>query len=107
MSEESSLQQPEANPGQPIVITVVRGDDRYEFDREEGESLMAAADRAQIHLPSSCRSGYCGTCMARITEGEVTFDENHALAGKVMSEGYILVCQAIPLTERVTIEYEF
>ena len=104
---DSSSNQPGAEASAIKVITVVSGGERHQFDHMGDETLIQAADDASINLPSSCRSGYCGTCVARIVEGKVRIHENHNLGGQEFSEGYILVCQAIPITETVTIEYDF
>ena len=48
----------------------------------------------------------CATCKAKLLEGEVDMDLNHALSEAELAEGYILTCQAHPLSARVTVDYD-
>ena len=66
------------------------------FTVEAGETVLAAALRAGIMLPYSCRGGVCGTCKAKVKSGEVDYGQYDA---KAMSEaeraaGHALLCQA-------------
>jgi ferredoxin len=44
------------------------------FDADTSETLLDAAVRSQILLPSGCREGACGTCRVTCNEGEVALD---------------------------------
>jgi ring-1,2-phenylacetyl-CoA epoxidase subunit PaaE len=48
----------------------------------------------------------CGTCRALVTDGEVTMRRNYALEDDEVAEGYVLTCQALPVTEQVTVDYD-
>ncbi|WP_117212015.1 ferredoxin--NADP reductase [Allorhizocola rhizosphaerae] len=56
--------------------------------------------------PSSCRQGNCGTCAVRKTAGEVEMVNNEVLEEEDFAEGYILACQALPVTDEVIVTYE-
>lgn len=57
--------------------------------------LLAAARRAGIVLPSSCRNGTCRTCISRLTSGAVTYRiEWPGLLAEEKREGWILPCVA-------------
>ena len=56
--------------------------------------------------PYSCTSGACSTCIAKVTEGEVRMDVNHALDPSEVEEGYCLTCQAHPVTSAVALTYD-
>jgi CDP-4-dehydro-6-deoxyglucose reductase, E3 len=72
------------------------------FDVEPGESILAAALRANIHLAHDCKSGTCSTCRFRLVEGRVAYDEPPmGLLPEEEAEGYALACQAHPLTDIV------
>ncbi|QGZ40605.1 ferredoxin [Pseudoduganella flava] len=45
----------------------------FEFDADEGETLLRAAERAGIRLPSSCRNGTCRTCHCASDGGKVSY----------------------------------
>ena len=49
----------------------------------EGESILEAADKAEIEIESSCRAGTCGTCIAKVLKGEVTYEEDYDALGNL------------------------
>ena len=57
-------------------------------------------------LPFSCKGGVCATCKARVMEGEVDMDLNHALTDQEVAEGMILTCQAHPVSRKVVIDFD-
>jgi CDP-4-dehydro-6-deoxyglucose reductase len=66
------------------------------FIAEPGEPVLAAALRAGLNLPHSCKGGHCASCRARILEGEVEYPGGRP-AGITEDEvraGYALLCQA-------------
>jgi ring-1,2-phenylacetyl-CoA epoxidase subunit PaaE len=48
----------------------------------------------------------CASCKARLIEGQVEMDRNWALVDSEVEAGYILTCQAHPLTETVSVDYD-
>jgi len=70
------------------------------------DSILAAAARAGLDVPYSCRSGVCATCRARVLEGRVRMDRNFALEPDDLAAGFVLTCQAHPLTERVVVSFD-
>lgn len=55
------------------------------------ETLLDACEAAGIDLPSACRAGVCGTCRARLVDGEVRCD-SEMLDENDREDGYILPC---------------
>ena len=76
-----------------------------EFRTEHGNVLDAAA-AAGLEVPYSCKSGVCCTCRAKLLEGKVRMDRNFALEPHEVAAGFVLTCQAHPLTERVVISFD-
>jgi ring-1,2-phenylacetyl-CoA epoxidase subunit PaaE len=76
-----------------------------EFRTEHGNVLDAAA-AAGLEVPYSCKSGVCCTCRAKLMEGQVRIDRNFALEPHEVAAGFVLTCQAHPLTERVVISFD-
>lgn len=70
-----------------------------------GENILAAAIKADLDPPFSCKSGICTTCRAKLYSGKVRMDEREGLSDSEIEEGYILTCQSHPLTDNVKIEY--
>ena len=71
-----------------------------------GQSILAATLAVRPDAPFSCTGGVCGTCRARVVEGEVRMARNYALEPDEVARGIILACQAHPITERVVIDYD-
>ncbi len=84
-------------------ITIKPSDHR--FPCEDGETVLAAAMRADLLLPYGCRNGACGTCKGRILEGEVDYGAHQAttLTEDEKRAGLALFCCAKPRTT-LTIE---
>jgi len=74
----------------------------WSFGADEGDTVLQAAERAGIELPSSCRNGTCRTCICRMTGGSVRhLVEWPGLSFDEKREGYILPCVAVPEGEVV------
>lgn len=67
----------------------------WTFDAPRGASLLEAAERARLRLPSSCRNGTCRTCMCRLASGRVSYRiEWPGLLPEEKAQGFILPCVA-------------
>jgi 3-ketosteroid 9alpha-monooxygenase subunit B len=58
-----------------------------------------------LNPPFSCRQGTCGACATRMLHGDVELVNNEILEEEDFAEGYILACQALPLTDEVHVDY--
>ncbi|MDB5999046.1 MAG: phenylacetate-CoA oxygenase/reductase, PaaK subunit, partial [Rhizobacter sp.] len=92
---------------QSATITIVRDGLRRDIAfRAQDANILDAAAAAGMEVPFSCRSGVCCTCRAKLLEGEVRMDRNFALEKHEVAAGFILTCQAHPLTERVVVSFD-
>ena len=99
----------EAKPGDApqALIVIVRDGLRRELPFTRGQpSILDAASAAGLEVPYSCTSGVCGTCRARLIEGEVRMERNFALDKQEVANGFVLTCQAHPLTARVVLSFD-
>ncbi len=48
----------------------------------------------------------CSTCRARVIDGRVEMARNYALEPDELAAGYVLTCQASPVTDSVTVDYD-
>ena len=99
----------EAQPGdaKQARVTIVRDGLQREITYTEGQpSILDAASAAGLEVPFSCTSGVCGTCRAKCVDGEVRMERNFALDKNEVAAGFVLTCQAHPLTERVTLSFD-
>jgi ring-1,2-phenylacetyl-CoA epoxidase subunit PaaE len=96
---------PEGAPPDAVATMVIDGA-RIEVPMVTGETIVDAALRAGRDPPFSCRAGMCCTCRARLVEGQVEMAANYSLEPWETEAGYILTCQARPLTKRVVVDYD-
>ena len=74
--------------------------------QRRGEPILDAALRVRTDAPYACRGGVCGTCRARLVEGQVEMDQNYALEADEQEAGFVLACQSHPTSERVTLDFD-
>ena len=72
----------------------------------DGENILDAALAAGVDLPFACKGGACATCKARLVRGEVEMDVRHALEDGEIAAGYVLTCQAHPVSDDVLIDFD-
>jgi ring-1,2-phenylacetyl-CoA epoxidase subunit PaaE len=88
-----------------IVKLFIDGDE-LDLEVKESSSILDAALENDIDLPYSCQSGVCTACMAQLKNGEVDMEVSDGLSDEEIEEGYILCCQAIPITDNVEIDID-
>jgi ring-1,2-phenylacetyl-CoA epoxidase subunit PaaE len=97
----------EPPPGEGSVdLTVILDGRAVQTRMAPDSSILDAALRVRSELPFSCKGGMCATCKGRVEEGEVRMDKNYALIDAELEAGYVLTCQAHPLTDRVVVRYD-
>lgn len=112
-----------ASPGQPQARTVsqtaaadsgpksnitIRLDGRsFAFKLGfDAESILDAAMQQGADLPYACKGGVCCTCRAKLIEGQVEMEVNYGLEHEEIEQGFILTCQARPVTENVVVDFD-
>jgi ring-1,2-phenylacetyl-CoA epoxidase subunit PaaE len=99
----------EAKPGdaERSRVVIVRDGLRREIEfRRDQPSILDAASAAGLEVPFSCTSGVCGTCRAKVVEGDVRMERNFALDKKEVAAGFVLTCQAHPITANVVLSFD-
>jgi 3-ketosteroid 9alpha-monooxygenase subunit B len=71
-----------------------------------GNTLLQTARIAGLRAPSSCETGSCGTCMARVVSGSARMLNNDALDDDEVADGWVLTCQSLPTSRSVHVIYE-
>lgn len=74
--------------------------------RSTGDTVLDAALRQGVDAPYSCAGGACGTCRAKVLLGSAVMDQDHALDDDERAAGYVLTCQAHPLSEELRVDYD-
>lgn len=69
---------------------------------EEGETILDAAMKADVHINASCGgNGSCGKCRIRIVEGPVSSSPDPKISPADYEDGHRLACKTIPLGDVV------
>ena len=92
--------------GPSSEVTVVLDGRATTVTVAEGDTVLEGAQRARPDLPFACKGGVCGTCRARVTEGEVTMRRNFALDPAELAAGFVLTCQSLPTAEKVSLDFD-
>lgn len=80
-------------PGQGPAVHV----DGRALRIQSGESVLETLERAEVDVPSGCRSGTCCKCMLQVEAGQAApAGSQRGLRPTLVSEGYFLSCQAKP-----------
>ncbi|MGI5169039.1 1,2-phenylacetyl-CoA epoxidase subunit PaaE [Spirillospora sp. CA-253888] len=92
--------------GPSSTVTVVLDGRATTLELPAGTTVLDGAQRVRPDLPFACKGGVCGTCRARVTCGEVAMRRNFALDAAETDAGFVLTCQALPVSDAVTVDYD-
>lgn len=97
----------------PVATEAVTEEVAIQLDRRTtvvpyraGNTVLQTARMAGLAAPSSCETGSCATCMARLVEGSVRMLNNDALSEEEVADGWVLTCQSLPTSRTVRVVYE-
>ena len=106
MNAEASSTADDAAERKTRTITIRLYGTESTFEVEPDETILTAAQRANLDPPFACQIGACCTCRAKLVSGKVVMDEREALSDDEIAEGYILTCQSHPTTDNVFADYD-
>ncbi len=92
--------------GPSSSVTVVLDGRSTTLALPRGVPVLDSAQRVRSDLPFACKGGVCGTCRARVTDGEVEMRRNYALEADEVRAGYVLTCQSLPRSDAVTVDFD-
>jgi ring-1,2-phenylacetyl-CoA epoxidase subunit PaaE len=92
--------------GPSSEVTVVLDGRATPLTLSREEPVLDSAQRVRGDLPFACKGGVCGTCRARVTEGEVHMRRNYALEAAEVEAGYVLTCQSLPVSDTLTVDFD-
>ncbi|MGF6726103.1 ferredoxin-NADP reductase [Paraburkholderia sp. GAS41] len=64
-------------------------------------TVLAAARKAGVPVPSSCGQGLCGTCKTAVLEGDVDMQHNGGIRQREIDKGLRLLCCSRPKSDLV------
>lgn len=92
--------------GATSTVEVELDGERHTLAWPAGTKLLDLLRDKGLDAPFSCREGACSACACRITAGEVTMLRNDVLDQTDLDEGYVLACQAVAVSDSVTVTYD-
>lgn len=95
-----------ASKVQCAITVVFDGQESSFFMPMDGTRILDAAQQHGMDIPFSCKGGMCCTCRAHVNEGQVEMVVNYALEPGEVESGYVLTCQAVPLSEKVVVDFD-
>jgi ring-1,2-phenylacetyl-CoA epoxidase subunit PaaE len=88
-------------------VTVIMDGSAASFTMDKDkESILDAGLRAGIDMRYSCKGGVCSTCRCKVVDGNVEMDVNYALEDYEVARGFVLSCQAFPITDTVIVDFD-
>lgn len=87
-------------------VTVILDGDELNIKVKANQSILEAVLNAGYDAPYACQGGSCCTCRALMTDGKARMTVNYALLDDEVQQGYILTCQAVPLTPTMVVDYD-
>lgn len=76
------------------------------FVMDGSVAVLDALLTVRADAPYACKGGVCGTCRAKVVEGEVVMTSNWALEPEEIERGYVLTCQSHPTTPTLRLDYD-
>jgi ring-1,2-phenylacetyl-CoA epoxidase subunit PaaE len=88
-------------------VTVVLDGRSSTFDVPRGgQRILDAALAVRPDAPYACKGGVCGTCRAKLLDGEVVMDRSYALEQDEIDAGFVLACQSHPVSDTVSLDFD-
>ena len=93
--------------GKVSDVTVLEGGKSINFKTAQGaNNILDEALKNNADLPFACKGGVCCTCKAKLIEGQVDMQVNYGLEDDEIADGYILTCQALPISDKVVVDFD-
>ncbi|WP_245721988.1 ferredoxin--NADP reductase [Nocardia crassostreae] len=94
-----------ADAGDNATATVELDGENHEVTWPRSQTLLDVLLAKGIEAPYSCKEGACSACVCRVVSGEVSMRRNEVLEDADLEDGYVLACQAVPVTDDVSVTY--
>lgn len=90
----------------PASVCVVLKGKTHQVPYQAGDSILRATLRAGLDAPYACQEGFCGCCMAKVTEGSVQMGVQDVLSEQQVKEGWVLTCQSRPTSKTCAVKFD-
>ncbi|MCG9917527.1 MAG: phenylacetate-CoA oxygenase/reductase subunit PaaK [Phenylobacterium sp.] len=91
--------------GRKVQVTLDGRRRTLAFDAANG-SILENVRAAGMTAPYACKAGVCATCRAKVIEGEAHMNANYGLSDEEVAQGYVLTCQAVPMSDLLVLSYD-
>ncbi|MEX3962215.1 2Fe-2S iron-sulfur cluster-binding protein [Paraburkholderia sp. EG286B] len=98
---EAPVAEASAEPAAQAGFTVQLARSGRSFTMDASQTVLAAARKAGVPLPSSCSQGICGTCKTKVLEGSVDMKHNGGIRPREIEKGMRLMCCSRPTSNLV------
>ena len=88
------------------AVTVILDGEETHFTQGPKDFILDSALDAGADVPYACKGAVCCTCRAKVLEGEVEMAMNYSLTDDEVAEGFILTCQSMPRSPKVTVSFD-
>jgi glycine betaine catabolism B len=88
-----------ATPQETFTVKLSRSSKT--FTMSASETVLSAAKKAGVAIPSSCSQGICGTCKTKVLEGTVDMKHNGGIRDREVQKGLRLLCCSRPTSDLV------
>ena len=92
--------------GDTSEVTVVLDGRRTTTPMRRDATILDSAQQVRGDLPFACKGGVCGTCRAKICDGEAEMVRNYALDPAEVAQDFVLTCQTFPVSDTVTVDFD-
>ena len=75
-----------------------------EVDYRPGDTLLECMINDGLDPAFGCMDAQCGTCMVKLMDGEVDMRKTDVLSRRDREQGYVLLCQSVPLSDSVWVD---
>lgn len=90
-----------------VEVTILDGGKEFHFTMtKDYDNILDAALGAGADLPFACKGGVCSTCKCKLLEGSVEMKLNYALEEREVAQNFVLSCQSVPTSEKVTVDFD-
>ncbi len=89
-----------------LALKIVLDGKTHQLAMAAQDKVLDVALAAGLDLPFACRGGVCCTCRARVLEGRVEMEKNFTLEQWEIDKGFVLTCQARPLTAELVVSFD-
>jgi glycine betaine catabolism B len=91
---------PPVSEGQE-TFTVKLSRSSKSFTMSASDTVLSAARKNGVAIPSSCSQGVCGTCKTKVLEGTVDMKHNGGIREREVQKGFRLLCCSRPTSDLV------